>query len=157
MIEAARPATEADLDRLAALVEEAVAEQAEARGGAVWAARETRARPARDSLAAELAADDHLVLAGTIDDVVVGYAAVHVEPLRDGTSLGVITDIYVEPGARGVGVGELLADAAVEWCEARGCRGVDGLALPGNRGTKNFFEAHGFTARVIVVHRAFDR
>lgn len=153
MIEAARPATDADLPRLAALVEEAVAEQADARGGAVWAARETRARPAGASLATDLAAEDHLVLAGTIDEAVVGYAVVHTEPLRDGTLLGVLTDIYVEPGARGVGVGEHLVDAVVAWCAERRCRGVDGLALPGNRGTKNFFEAHGFTARVIVVHR----
>lgn len=153
MIEAARPATDADLPRLAVLVEEAVAEQAEARGGAVWAARETRARPAGSSLATDLAAEDHLVLAGTIDGAVVGYAVVHTEPLRDGTLLGVLTDIYVEPGARGVGVGEHLVDAVVAWCAERKCRGVDGLALPGNRGTKNFFEAHGFTARVIVVHR----
>lgn len=153
MIEAARPATDADLPRLAALVEEAVAEQAAARGGAVWAEREARARPAGGSLVAELAAEDHLVLAGTIDEAVVGYAAVHTEALRDGTLLGVLTDIYVEPGARGVGLGEHLVDAAVAWCAERRCRGVDGLALPGNRGTKNFFEAHGFTARAIIVHR----
>lgn len=153
MIEAARPATDADLPRLALLVEEAVAEQAEARGGAVWAARETRARPAAASLATDLVADDHLLLAGTIDEAVVGYAAVHTETLRDGTLLGVLTDLYVEPGARGVGVGEHLVGAVVSWCAGRGCHGVDGLALPGNRGTKNFFEAHGFTARAIVVHR----
>lgn len=154
MIEAARPAQAADLDRLAALAATAVAEQAEARGGPVWSARESRPIPARTSLEADLADPQRLVLAGTIDDAVVGYAAVHTEPLRDGTLLGVITDIYVEPDARGVGVGERLADAAVEWCAGRGCRGVDGLALPGNRGTKNFFEAHGFTARVLIVHRS---
>jgi hypothetical protein len=34
-----------------------------------------------------------------------------------------------------------------------GCVGIDALALPGNRQTKNFFESFGFTARAIVVHR----
>jgi hypothetical protein len=44
----------------------------------------------------------------------------------------------------------------VEWCTARGCVGVDGLALPGNRATKNFFETFGLVARAIVVHRRLD-
>jgi hypothetical protein len=40
----------------------------------------------------------------------VGFAAVVVEQLRSGARLGVITDLYVEPEAREVGVGEVLAD-----------------------------------------------
>ena len=32
--------------------------------------------------------------------------------------------------------------------------GIDATALPGNRATKNFFEAHGFTARLLVMHHA---
>lgn len=154
MIEAARPATEADLERLAALAEEAVAEQASARGGAVWAVREARDLPAGPTLADDLAAEGRLVLAGTIDDAVVGYAVVRTELLRDGTLLGVVTDVYVEPDARAVGVGEVLLDAVLAWCRDQGCIGVDALALPGNRETKNFFETFGFTARALVVHRS---
>jgi hypothetical protein len=30
---------------------------------------------------------------------------------------------------------------------------VDSLALPGDRHTKNFFEAFGLVARAIVVHK----
>ncbi|MCU1487564.1 MAG: acetyltransferase family protein [Actinomycetia bacterium] len=153
MIEAARPATEADVPRLAELAAEAVAEQAGERGGAVWAQREARAVPAEASLREDLADGSRLVLAGTIDDVVIGYAVVRTEPLRDGTLLGVLTDVYVEPEARAVGVGEVLVDEVLRWCTERGCIGVDGLALPGNRSTKNFFETFGFTARAIVVHR----
>jgi len=44
-------------------------------------------------------------------------------------------------------------DLVLEWCDARGCRGVDSLALPGERATKNFFERYGLTARAIIVHR----
>ena len=153
MLEAARPATSADLPRLAALAEEAVAEQRESRGGAVWSVREARALPATPSLTADLEREDALVLAGTIDDAVVGYAVVRTETLRDGTTLGVVSDIYVEPEARAVGVGEVLVDALLAWCGERGCTGVDALALPGNRETKNFFETFGFTARALVVHR----
>jgi GNAT superfamily N-acetyltransferase len=152
--EAARPATAADLDRLASLAADAVREQAGDRGGAVWSVREARAIPAGPSLEHDLAADDALVLAGTIDVVVVGYAVVHTEPMRDGRLLGVLTDVYVEPEARAVGVGEALVDAVLEWCRGRGCAGVDALALPGNRESKNFFETFGFTARALVVHRS---
>jgi GNAT superfamily N-acetyltransferase len=153
VIEAARPATEADVARLAELAAEAVAEQVAARGGPVWSLREARAIPAEASLREDLADVSRLVLAGTIDDAVVGYAVARVDLLRDGRPLGVLTDVYVEPGARAVGVGEQLVEAVLAWCAERGCVGVDGLALPGNRETKNFFETFGFTARALVVHR----
>lgn len=152
MKEAARPATVDDLDRLAELAAAAVAEQAADRGGDVWSVREARPVPARESLAADIDDTDRLVLAGTIDDAVVGYAAVHTERVRDGRVLGVITDVYVEPGARAVGVGEELLAAVLAWCRERGCSGIDALALPGNRETKNFFETFGFTARALIVH-----
>ena len=64
-----------------------------------------------------------------------------------------IEDIYVDPGARAVGVGETLMNHLIDWCRARGCFGVDSLALPGDRETKNFFESFGLVARAIVVHR----
>jgi hypothetical protein len=44
--------------------------------------------------------------------------------------------------------------AIVESAEEAGCFGLDALVLPGNRATKNFFEASGLTARAIVVHRS---
>jgi GNAT superfamily N-acetyltransferase len=156
VIEGARPATAADLGRLAGLAAEAVAEQAGDRGGAVWSVREARPVPAEESLARDLEDDDTLVLAGTIDDAVIGYAVVHVEPMRDGRTLGILSDVYVEPEGRAVGVGEALVDQVLEWCRARGCAGVDALALPGNRESKNFFETFGFTARALVVHRSLS-
>jgi hypothetical protein len=42
---------------------------------------------------------------------------------------------------------------ALAWMGRIGCTGVDALALPGARATKNFFEENGFTARLLVVHR----
>lgn len=153
-MEGARLATAADVDRLAELTAEAVAEQLDGRGGSIWARREARARPANESLAAAVADPDRLVLAGTIDGTVIGYAAAHVEPLVDGSPLGVVSDIYVEPEARAVGVGEAMVEHVLAWCGERGCVGVDALALPGNRHTKNFFETFGFKARALVVHRS---
>jgi GNAT superfamily N-acetyltransferase len=152
--EGARAAVPADLPRLAELAAAAIAELTPTKGGQVWARREARDEPLEPSLAAALGAPDHHVVAGLFDDVVVGYAVVHTERLRDGSLLGVISELFVEPPARQVGVGEALMGSVLAWCRDQGCFGVDSLALPGNRETKNFFESFGLVARAIVVHRS---
>jgi len=61
--------------------------------------------------------------------------------------------------ARPLWVGELagaMTELALDWFAGSGCTGVDALALPGARATKNFFEENGFTARLLVVHRRLD-
>lgn len=153
MIEAARPATAGDLGVLTSLAETAVAELRPQRGGELWWRREARPGEVGDALTALLDDPEALVVVGTIDEVVVGYGIVRTEALRDGTLLAVVDDLYVEPGAREIGVGELVMDALVAWATGRGCVGIDALALPGNRAAKNFFERFGLTARAIVVHR----
>ena len=150
--EGARLASAADVARLAELARSAIDEMASQRGGAVFAAREARAEPLAASLAREVADPDAVVIAGTIDGVVVGYASGRVEILRDGSRLGVIGDLYVEPEAREVGVGEAMMGLVVNHFRASGCAGVDAMVLPGQRSSKNFFEAAGFTARLLVVH-----
>ena len=74
----------------------------------------------------------------------------------DGGLLGVVTDLYTEPGCRDLGIGEVTMQALLDWCAERGCFGVDSLALPGDRHTKNFFESFGLVARAIVVHRSLS-
>jgi GNAT superfamily N-acetyltransferase len=95
---------------------------------------------------------DRLVVVGTLDTVEVGFALARYE-IVGLTPIGHVEAIYVEPAARGVGVGEALVEAITEWCDRRGCRGVDAPALPGNRPAKAFFEDHGFVARLLVMHR----
>ncbi len=155
-MERARPATDADLPALASLARSAIAELAPMRGGAVWEAREARREPLDESLAASLADPCARVVAGTIDDVVVGYAVARLEDLADGTRLGVVDDIFVDEEARGVGLGEAMMNDLVAWCVAQGCFGMDAMALPGHRSTKNFFEESGFTARKLVMHHSFE-
>ncbi len=156
-MEGSRPATAEDLPRISELAELARRELAPMKGGAMWAAREAIAEPFEDAYAALLERDDALVVVGTVDSTAVGFGVVTLERLRTGDTLGVITDLFVEPGARAVGVGEAMAGALVAFCTARGCSGMDALALPGHRATKNFFEESGFTARALVMHRALDR
>ena len=152
----ARPAGPEHLGALAEMAAEAVAEQEDARGGWVWSRREVRGRPFEESLAADLDDPDCAVWIGVIDDAPVGYAVAAVETLQTGETLGRVTDLYVTQGAREVGVGEALIGEALQWCEQRNCIGVDALALPGNRATKNFFETFGFTARLLVLHRSLQ-
>ena len=151
--EGCRPATADDLPRLAELASLAIEELRPGRGGEVWARHMARQAPFEPLLAEQLADTDHRVLVGTVDDVVVGYGVACVEALPDGGRLGVVTDLYSEPEAREIGLGELMMEDLVGWCRERGCFGVDSLALPGDRHTKNFFESFGLVARALIVHR----
>ena len=154
--ESARAADAGDLDVIEALVEVAVEELEPRRGGHIWARREGRQLPAGPALADELDDESHLVVVGTIDGVVVGFAVVDRQPLHDRRELAVLTDVFVLPGARGVGVGEAMLEICLDWAQATGCVGLDSLALPGDRETKNFFESFGLVARAITVHRSLE-
>lgn len=151
--EGCRPATFEDVPRLAELAAAAIEELRTHRGGEVWAASAARATPLEAGFAVELDDPTHLLVVGTLDDVVMGYGAAHVEDLRDGSRLGVVSDLYTDPGARAVGIGEQLMGTMLAWCRTQHCFGVDSLALPGDRATKNFFESFGLVARAIIVHR----
>jgi GNAT superfamily N-acetyltransferase len=137
-------------------VSAAIAEKLEQKGGVVWARREGRQKPFEPELARAIEASDHAVLVGLLGDAVMGYGVAHLEVLADGGRLGVVDDLYVDAGAREVGLGEALMNDLVQWCRDQGCFGVDSLALPGDRSTKNFFESFGLVARAIVVHRRLD-
>jgi GNAT superfamily N-acetyltransferase len=135
------------------LAAEAVAEKADQKGGAVWTRREGHRRSLETFVGDAIAAADHEVVVGELDGVPVAYGVVHRVSLDDGGKLGVVDDIYVEPQARELGLGEALMDQMISWCQTSGCFGVDSLALPGDRSTKNFFESFGLVARAIVVHK----
>ena len=148
-MESARPAVVDDLETISALWATAAAELREERGGRLVLTREAAAlNPTK-----RFGETTSLVAAGLYDEVIVGFAVAHIEKLSDNSTLGVIEALYVEPGARAVGVGEALMSIIVDWAQRQGCSGVDALVLPGMRDSKNFFEAHGLTARAIVVHR----
>jgi len=138
----ARPEDEARLAELAALARAELG--AQQRGGRVFVNREAAAFSAG------------VTVVGEFDGVIVGYGTARAEALADGSRLGVVEELFVEEGARSVGVGEAVIGLLLDWCRAEGCIGVDAYALPGMRETKNFFETFGFTARLLVVHHRFD-
>ncbi|HKY15768.1 MAG TPA: GNAT family N-acetyltransferase [Microthrixaceae bacterium] len=114
-----------------------------------------RWRGAEALVAARPSADPALwpgtALVGTIGDQIVGYAVVEV---RDGRA--VLDELYCEPEARGVGVGDALLGGAIDVARAAGATAIDASALPGDRNTKNFFEAHGMVSRLLVVSRSLS-
>jgi GNAT superfamily N-acetyltransferase len=152
-MDSCRPAERADLPRVAALARELRDELTALRGGEVWAAQDARPEPLEDAFAALLDDPEAVVRVGLIDEVVVGFGVLVLETLSTGELLGRVTELFVEPPARAIGVGEGIADDLVRFAADRDCIGVDALALPGHRATKNFFEDQGFTARALVMHR----
>ena len=96
------------------------------------------------------------LMVGEYEGAVVGLLAVTTARGPRGATNGLIGCCYVETGARGVGVGTALMDAAVAWCTEKGCDTVDALALPGDRTTKQRLEGSGFTARLLTLSRRLD-
>ena len=157
-MEGARSAVASDAGDVAALARQGIAELLPNRGGSVWSRREARAEPLDAAIVAAVGHEDPTVHAvvGTVDDVVVGYGIMHLEDLHDGHPLAVVTDLYVDPEARAIGIGEAMMDLLIAEARAAGAVGIDAIALPGDRHTKNFFETFGLTARAIVVHRSLE-
>lgn len=155
-MEGARPARREDGDRVAALCRQALDQLQGARGGALFARRETglvaKALLRPGGLDGLLASSRRRVLVGTLDGEVVGFGVAHVDEVGE-AALGIVDGCYVEPEARGVGVGRALLDGLLGFFAGSNCRGVDATALPGDRDTKSFFEAAGFKARLLTLHR----
>jgi ribosomal protein S18 acetylase RimI-like enzyme len=153
-MESARLATVDDAPAIEAIAERQRERMEGERGASIFLQREAGLDPLRDRLDRALAGSTGTALVGCYDDVVFGYGLITWEELADGRQVGRITDLVVDAEARGSGIGEAMMDLIVETAEARGCAGIDAMALPGDRETKNFFESFGLKARLLVVHRS---
>lgn len=152
-MEHARRATPADLDTLAELLSAEHAEALPQRGGDLWVA--CALAPTVERLVAALDDAAALVLAGCIDDVVLGVATARLVDASGVGRVAFVDDLYVDREAREIGIGDAMIDEVMQWARQHACVGVDATALPGDRATKNFFEAHGLVARAITVHHRF--
>ena len=67
-----------------------------------------------------------------------------------------VDELFVVPELRSIGIGHELLEAMIAEAVERGCSGIEAVALPGDRQVKNFFEAHGMTARAITVYAPLE-
>ena len=152
-MESVRSATTADIETLSGFAAQLALELTPMRGGALWAAQESRREPLNEAFAELIRSQSACVLIGLLDGAPMGFGVAVLEELNDGTFLGDITEIWVEPEARAIGLGESILGSLSEFCIENGCVGIDARALPGHRQTKNFFEEQGFTARMLKMHK----
>lgn len=155
-MESVRRALPGDAVEVTALCRGAVDELRPNRGGDLWSRYEARPEPMDEAIRDHLVDADKVAHVGLIDDVVVGYALGRFEQLHDGELILVVSDIYIVPEAREIGLGELLIERLMADARERGAVGIDAFVLPGDRAAKNFFESHGMKARALLVHRSLD-
>src|SRR5688500_10224595 len=104
----ARLAQTGDSSLLSRLLEEAKAATPMRRGVALFG-QPSRSTASADRVQRAMVDDNSVLVAGCIDEVVVGIALAHL----DDASLTSIEELYVEPEAREVGVGEAMLDFIV--------------------------------------------
>ena len=138
MEQVVRRAVPEDHPVLNELENEARAAVLETRGGARWC----DVVPARRGRWFD---DGAQVFVAEIDAVGVGYLV-----LIPG-EVAVVESVFVTPGAREVGFGDWLLEAALSAAVEEGSRLLEGTALPGDRDLKNLFERAGIVARAITV------
>lgn len=110
-------------------------------------------RPDEDSQAVADGILGGAMVVGTISDEVFGVASAFLLDCPSTRPVVEIELLYTEPDGRRVGVGHRMMEWVEQWAHAHGAIGIASSALPGDRGTKNFFEAHGLKAREIQVFR----
>lgn len=154
---AAREVTSDDVNSIATLRAEARRAVVDARGGRSHIEKDHPDHVGEAIVSRAIAgATLEAAIAGTLDEVVVGFALAHRESSDVAEPVATIEELWVTPEAREMGVGEELVAAVVRWAAQHGCVALDADALPGDRATKNFFEQHGLVARGIRVQRRLD-
>ena len=150
-MESARIAKREDLGAIARAAQIAGKEIEGSRGASVFTRNEV-STPASELAEAAIEDPTSVVIAGTYDEVVFGYAIATTSNLSDGELLGTIEHLLVEPEIRKSGIGEAMMNLVLSELSSLGCTRVDSHALPGDRHTKNFFESFGLKARLLTVH-----
>ena len=137
-----RPAEQSDINELTALMDTAVLELRNQRGGEALAWGLDRNASSLHTLTSALDAPDTMLWCGLWENVLAGYAIASVIT-EGGEQVVLITDIYTTPEVRDVGVGELLLESAIAWATGLDAVAIDAYALPGARESKTSSSALG--------------
>ena len=109
---------------------------------------------------------DTTLLLARVDGALVGYALLHVEPVREtfiadtwrtGERIGELESIAVAPSHRGQGIGSALLDAVDREFGALGVADVIIGLLPGNDGARRLYESRGFQPTWMYLSRFAGR
>jgi len=152
-----RPANRHDVPHLVTLYRSMEAEQIVRKP--VWALTDGLDEQFEEELLRMLEHDECWLLLGEIDGVAVGFLAAMINAMLDrahGERVGTVSLIYTDPDARGVGIGHEMLETQLATFRKLGIEYFDAPVGPGQRAAKNFFEAHGFAARSIIMHHHDD-
>lgn len=144
------PATTDDLDTLADLWVGLVRSQRDHGTHLLPAENRTAAR---DVLGRYVTADDLLVAR---DEAIVGFVMYHVETglYEQDATRGIIDNVYVEPAARGRGIGSTLLEAAETALIDDGVDVLSLSVLADNEAARRLYARHGYTPHRVELERA---
>jgi GNAT superfamily N-acetyltransferase len=121
-----------------------------------WGLVDGLPHPVEEAIASRILDPDWTTYVAELDGVIVGFLFARDEdllPQAGGGRIASIRHLYTDLEAREIGVGEAMMDRFLEDARRRGIAMFDAHVSPGHRLAKNFFEANGFKARSIVMHR----
>ena len=152
-----RTAVAADLDTVVRLSAGLFREDSGRRDETVnqdWPAREGEAY-----FGAMFEREHSVVLVAEDDGAVVGYVAGHLTTVSTMSlvPLATMESIYVEPSARGRGVGGILAAALIHWATDRGAAQMRVTAYAANQGAVRLYQRLGFTPHELTLSRPLVR
>ncbi len=149
------PATLSDLDALADLWEDLVADQRQ--HGAHLRAAPNRSS-ARDVLGQYVATDGVLVARASPDADPLGFVMFYVEEglFDQDATRGIVENVYVRPGARSRGVGSALLAAAEDALAADGADVVALSVMADNERAREFYDDHGYRPHRVTLEKSVD-
>ena len=81
------------------------------------------------------------------DGKVVGFMLARLKMLpafRGGMMVGELSDMFIDPGARRLGIGEQLSEQAINWLKEKGAHSIEIQVLAGNEPSWKLYEKMGF-------------
>ncbi len=152
MFESARFAKQEDLGTFRTLHAMSRSLIADHKGGDYWLDKEAFQNSGESLFIEVQQSESSVCIMGLYDDYPVGFLIGEIHNLLGAIAVD-IREVFVEPDARSVGVGETMMDALSEWAHTQSATYLTSRALPGDRALKNFFERYRITARLIEVVR----
>jgi GNAT superfamily N-acetyltransferase len=153
MIVSSRLATPDDVEYLMGFYRALEKEQLALRP--LWDTAEGLPEPLEEALRSAIDDAATRLVIGELDGVPLGFALATLDemlPQAAGERVVTFRFIFTDPDARGVGIGHAMTTHVIDHFAERGVKLFDARVSPGHRNAKNFFEAHGFSARLIVMH-----